>query len=351
TAEGLALKVPAYKVDVTREVDIIEEILRIYGYNNIEIPSQVRASLNYAEKPDKEVVQNLVAELLTANGFNEILANSLTSLKYSDKPDEAVHILNPLSSDLDVMRQSMLFSGLEAIAYNQNRRNPNLKFYEFGKTYRTENENYMESRRLSVFLTGLKHAENWSGKVDSVTFYDFKSAVDAIIKRLNLKNLSTEDSNIPALAFGLKYKKGERTLVEFGKVSDGALKKADASGTVLYADFDWDLIIKSVRTNKITYQEVSRFPSVRRDLSMLLDTDVTFAKLKQIAERSERKLLKELNVFDVYQGDKLPKGKKSYALSFILQDDEKTLADKQIDAIMQKFIVNFEKEAGAEIRK
>ncbi|HEY0670186.1 MAG TPA: phenylalanine--tRNA ligase subunit beta [Sphingobacteriaceae bacterium] len=351
TAEGLALKVPAYKVDVTREVDIIEEILRIYGYNNIEIPSQVRASLNYAEKPDKEVVQNLVAELLTANGFNEILANSLTSLKYSDKPDEAVHILNPLSSDLDVMRQSMLFSGLEAIAYNQNRRNPNLKFYEFGKTYRTENENYIESRRLSVFLTGLKHAENWSGKVHSVTFYDLKSAVDAIIKRLNLRNLSTEDSNIPALAFGLKYKKGERTLVEFGKVSDGALKKADASGTVLYADFDWDLIIKSVRTNKITYQEVSRFPSVRRDLSMLLDTDVTFAKLKQIAERSERKLLKELNVFDVYQGDKLPKGKKSYALSFILQDDEKTLADKQIDAIMQKFIVNFEKEAGAEIRK
>lgn len=351
TAEGLVLKVPAYKVDVTREVDIIEEILRIYGYNNIEIPSQVRASLNYAEKPDKEVVQDLVAELLTANGFNEILANSLTSLKYSDNPDEAVQILNPLSSDLDVMRQSMLFSGLEALAYNQNRRNPNLKFYEFGKTYRTENENYIESRRLSVFLTGLKHAEHWSGKANSVTFYDLKSAVDAIIKRLNLRNLSTEDSNIPALAFGLKYKKGERTLVEFGKVSDSALKKADTSGAVFYADFDWDLILKSVRNNKITYQEVSRFPSVRRDLSMLLNTDVTFGKLKQIAERSERKLLKELNVFDVYQGDKLPKGKKSYALSFILQDDEKTLADKQIDAIMQKFIVNFEKEAGAEIRK
>lgn len=351
TADGLMLQVPAYKVDVTREVDIIEEILRIYGYNNIEISSQVRASLNYAEKPDKEVVQNLIAELLTANGFNEILANSLTSLKYSDRPEEAVRILNPLSSDLDVMRQSLLFSGLEAIAYNQNRRSPNLKFYEFGKIYRADNNDYFENRRLSVFLTGLKQTEQWNSKIKAVTFYDLKSAVDAIVQRLNIKNLSTEDSDHSALAFGLKYKKGERSLVEFGKVSEIALKRADSAGDVFFADFDWDLVLKSIRNNKITYQEVSKFPAVRRDLSMLLNTEVTFGQLKQIAERSERKILKEVNIFDVYQGDKLPQGKKSYALSFTLQDDEKTLADKQIDAIMQKFIINFEKEAGAEIRK
>lgn len=351
TEDGLLLEVPAYKVDVTREADIIEEILRIYGYNNIEIPSQVRASLTYSAKPDKEAVQNLAAELLTANGFNEILSNSLTSLKYAVHPDEAVHILNPLSSDLDIMRQSLLFSGLEAITYNQNRRSPDLKFYEFGKTYHTDKNTYQESNRLSVFLTGSKEAEQWNSPVQPVTFYDLKSAVDAVIQRLNIKGMGTEDSNSPDLVFGLKYQKDGRTLVEFGKVSAAALKRAGSAGDVFYADFDWDLLFRSAGDNKITYREVSRFPSVRRDLSMLLNTGVTFGRLKQIAERSERKLLKEVNIFDVYQGDKMPQGKKSYALSFILQDDEKTLADRQIDAIMQKLIVNFEKEAGAEIRK
>lgn len=351
TAAGLELLVPAYKVDVTREVDVIEEILRIYGYNNIEIPSQVRASLTYAEKPDKEMVQNLVADLLTSNGFNEILANSLTSLKYSSKPEEAVRILNPLSSDLDVMRQSLLFSGLEAIAYNQNRRSLNLKFYEFGKTYRALENGFHESSRMSLFLTGSRQGEQWAGTDKAVSFYDLKSAVDALVERLGIRNLNTEEADNADLAFGLSYKKGDRTLVEFGKVAARLLGKADANGEIFFADFDWDLILKSVKNNKITYREVSKFPAVRRDLSMLIGSGVTFGQLKQIAERTERKLLKEVNVFDVYQGDKLPQGKKSYALSFVLQDDEKTLADKQIDAIMQKFISNFEKEAGAEIRK
>jgi phenylalanyl-tRNA synthetase beta chain len=351
TDEGLVVQVPAYKVDVSREVDIIEEILRIYGYNNIEIPQQVRASLNYAPKPDKEVIQNTVADLLSANGFREILANSLTSLKYSDRPDEAVRILNPLSSDLDVMRQSLLFSGLEAVTYNQNRRSTDLKLYEFGKTYNLSGEGYDESNRLSLFLTGAKQSEQWNNPTKPVSFYDMKAAVDAIISRLNVKGLVTEESDDAGLAFGLKYKKGEHVLVEFGKVSERALKKTDTAGEVFYADFNWDRILKFIRNNKIVHQEVSRFPAVRRDLSLLLNSDVTFNQLKQIAERSERKLLREVAVFDVYQGDKLPQGKKSYALSFIIQDDEKTLADKQIDAIMQKLIVNFEKEAGAEIRK
>jgi len=350
-SEGMKLEVPAYKVDVTREVDIIEEILRIHGYDNVEIPSQIRASLNTTIKPDKEVLQNQVADLLSANGFFEILSNSLTKLSYSADPERAVRILNPLSSDLDVMRQSLLFSGLEAIAYNQNRRNSDLKFYEFGKVYNLDQGAYKENQRLSVFLSGSKRAESWNSKSLNTDFYNLKSAVDLIIGRLNIKGLATSETTNPELSSGISYRKGEKVLVEFGTVSKRSLKKLDISSEVFYADFDWDLIVRSVRNNKISYAEVSKFPSVRRDLSMLLNKDISFEQLKQIAQRTEKGLLKEVNVFDVYLGDKLPEGKKSYALSFLLQDEEKTLTDKQIDAIMQKLILNFEKQAGAEIRK
>ncbi|HEY1063491.1 MAG TPA: phenylalanine--tRNA ligase subunit beta [Daejeonella sp.] len=350
-SEGLKLEVPAYKVDVTREVDIIEEILRIHGYDNVEIPSQIRASLNTTIKPDKEVLQNQIADLLSANGFFEILSNSLTKLSYSAEPERAVRILNPLSSDLDVMRQNLLFSGLEAIAYNQNRRNSDLKFYEFGKVYNLDQDAYKENQRLSVFLSGSKNAESWNSKSINSDFYNLKSAVDLIIGRLNIKGLASSETTNPELSSGISYRKGEKVLVEFGAVSKKSLKKLDVSSEVFYADFDWDLIVRSVRNNKISYAEVSKFPSVRRDLSMLLNKDISFEQLKQIAQKTERGLLKEINVFDVYVGDKLPEGKKSYALSFLLQDEEKTLTDKQIDAIMQKLILNFEKQAGAEIRK
>ena len=351
TSEGMSLQVPAYKVDVTREVDIIEEILRIHGYDNIEIPTQIKASLNFTVKPDKEVLQNQIADLLSANGFMEILSNSLTSLSYSSQPEQAVKILNPLSSDLDVMRQSLLFSGLEAVSYNQNRRNADLKLYEFGKVYSLDGINYKENQRLSIFISGAKEAENWSSKPVSAGFYDLKAAVDQIISRLNIKGLISDEVSDVNFSSGIVYRKGEKALVEFGSVSKKVLKELDISGEVFYADFDWDLVIRSVRSNKISYQEVSKFPSVRRDLSMLLNKDVSFDQLKQIALKTEKGLLKEVNVFDVYVGDKLPEGKKSYALSFLLQDEEKTLADKQIEAIMQKLILNFEKQAGAEIRK
>ena len=351
TSEGMSLQVPAYKVDVTREVDIIEEILRIHGYDNIEIPTQIKASLNFTVKPDKEVLQNQIADLLSANGFMEILSNSLTSLSYSSQPEQAVKILNPLSSDLDVMRQSLLFSGLEAVSYNQNRRNADLKLYEFGKVYNLDGINYKENQRLSIFISGAKEAENWSSKPVSAGFYDLKAAVDQIISRLNIKGLISDEVSDVNFSSGIVYRKGEKALVEFGSVSKKVLKELDISGEVFYADFDWDLVIRSVRSNKISYQEVSKFPSVRRDLSMLLNKDVSFDQLKQIALKTEKGLLKEVNVFDVYVGDKLPEGKKSYALSFLLQDEEKTLADKQIEAIMQKLILNFEKQAGAEIRK
>lgn len=351
TEETLSLQVPPYRVDVTREVDVVEEILRIYGYNNIEIPTQIRASLNNSQRAEKDTVQNQLSDLLTANGFNEILSNSLTKSAYSDNLDTAVKILNPLSSDLDVMRQTMLYSGLEAITYNQNRRAADLKFYEFGKVYSVKEDKYNEVQRFSVFLTGATTTEQWNQKPKPVSFYNLKAIVDSILERLNITSYVVEDATCKKLAYGLQYMLNGKQLVKFGAVTGEALKKVDVDKEVFYADFNFDLILTAVRKNKIVYQEVSKFPAVRRDLSMLIDKAVTFGQLKQIAQRTERKLLKEVSVFDVYQGDKLPAGKKSYALSFIIQDIEKTLTDKAIDAIMQKLIYNLGKEAGAEIRK
>jgi len=352
SAEGLLLAVPAYRVDVTREVDVIEEVLRIYGYNNIEIPTQIRASLNTSVKPERDTIQRIISELLTANGFNEMLANSLTSSSYATDLEHAVKILNPLSNDLDIMRQTLLYSGLEAIAHNQNRRNPNLKLYEFGKVYGVKEDKYSESRQLSLFITGANQGEQWGHKSETVSFYHLKGAIDELVDRLNLKDYSVEDVSDDELSYGLQYNyRGGKTLVKFGSVQASALKKTDVEKEVFFALFNFDLILQLVQKNKITYQEVSKFPAVRRDLSMLVDKAVTFNQLKLIAQKTERKLLTEVNVFDVYQGDKLPAGKKSYALSFILQDEEKTLTDKAIDSIMQKLIYNLGKEAGAEIRK
>jgi phenylalanyl-tRNA synthetase beta chain len=351
TADSLSLQVPPYRVDVTREVDIVEELLRIYGYNNIHIPTQIRASLNTSQKAEKDTVQNQISDLLTANGFNEILSNSLTKSAYSDNLDVAVKILNPLSSDLDVMRQTLLYSGLEAIAYNQNRRAADLKFYEFGKVYSVKDDKYSEVQRFSIFITGADVAEQWNQKQKPVSFYNLKAIVDGILKRLSITDFVVEDATCSKLAFGLQYMLNGKQLVKFGTAGANALKKADVDKEVFYADFNFDLVLAAVRKNVIVYQEVSKFPAVRRDLSMLVDKAVSFGQLKQIAQRTERKLLQEVSVFDVYQGDKLPAGKKSYALSFIIQDSEKTLTDKAIDSIMQKLIYNLGKEAGAEIRK
>ncbi|MDR3696395.1 phenylalanine--tRNA ligase subunit beta [Mucilaginibacter sp.] len=351
TDEGLSLKVPPYRVDITRDVDVVEEILRIYGYNNIEIQTQVRASLNNSQRPEKDSIQSLLSDLLTANGFNEIMSNSLTKSAYSSNLDTAVKILNPLSSDLDVMRQSMLFSGLEAIAYNHNRKNPDLKLYEFGKVYSVEEGKYIETQRFAIFITGADVAAQWNQKSKPASFYNLKAVVDGVLAKLGISDISVEDATCKKLAYGLQYKLNNKQLVKFGSVATEALKKTEVDKEVFYADFNFDMILKQVRKNKIVYSEISKFPAVRRDLSMLIDKNVTFGQLKLIAQKTERKLLQDVNVFDVYQGDKLPAGKKSYALSFILQDSEKTLTDKAIDAIMQKLIYNLEKESGAEIRK
>ncbi|WP_316841582.1 phenylalanine--tRNA ligase subunit beta [Pedobacter gandavensis] len=351
TTEGLSLKVPSYKVDVTRECDVTEEVLRIYGYNNIEIPNKVNASLSYSTKPDKEQTQHVVADMLTANGYLEIWCNSLTKGAYSKTPEESVQILNPLSSDLNVMRQGLLMPALESVAYNLNRKTADIKFYEFGKTYHLINEKYVERPRLLIVLSGANQSEQWNHKASPVTFYNLKAAVDAVIGRLGITNYQSEEVNDENFAYGLKYFRGDKAIVTFGAVTKADLKTADVEKDVFYADFDWALMLDIIKKNKIVNKEVSKYPAVRRDLSMLVDLDVTFDQLKTIAFKTEKRLIKSVQVFDVYVGDRLPEGKKSYALNFTLQDEEQTLTDKQIDAVMQKIISNLAQTAKAEIRK
>ncbi|WP_099372302.1 phenylalanine--tRNA ligase subunit beta [Sphingobacterium sp. 1.A.5] len=350
TNEGFDVLVPPYKVDVTREIDVVEEVLRIYGYNNIELKTQIKASLNTSEKPDREVVLNQIADLLISNGYREILSNSLTKDEYLENPETAVKLLNPLSSDLDVMRQNLLFSALVAIGYNQKRRSADLKVFEYGRSYNLVEENYVEKQLFSLAIAGRKESEQWNNSNNVVSFFDIKAPVDAIIKRLKVEGIRIEEYEGTYFDYGLSYKKGEKVLVSLGAVSKKNLKKTDVDGPVFFAQFDFDLLVKVIKKNKITYKEVSKFPSVRRDLALLLDESVSFEQLRLIANKTERKLLKEVQIFDVYKGDKLPSGKKSYALSFILQDEEKTLTDKQIDTIIQKLIINFEKEVGATVR-
>ena len=351
TAEALELKIPAYKVDVTRECDVTEEVLRIYGYNNIAIPSKINASLSYSAKPNAEQTQHVVADMLTANGYLEIWSNSLTKGAYSKNPAEAVQILNPLSSDLNVMRQELLMPALESVAYNLNRKTADIKFYEFGKTYHLINERYVERPRLLILLSGAVQSEQWNHKANQVSFYHIKAAVDAVMGRLGVANYQSEELKDGNFAFGLKYFRGDKTIVSFGAVTAADKKKADIDKDVYYADFDWALLLDIVKKNRIVNKEVPKYPAVRRDLSMLVDTNVTFDDLKSIAFKSEKKLIRNVQVFDVYIGDKLPAGKKSYALNFTLQDDEQTLTDKQIDSVMQKIIHNLAQAAKAEIRK
>jgi len=249
------------------------------------------------------------------------------------------------------MRQNLLFSALEAIAYNEKRKLSDLKLFEFGHSYHTAGDGYAETPRLALAITGKLLPEQWNQVAKPVSFYHIKASVDGILKRLNISGLQVVDALGAHYQYGLAYERGGKVIVSFGAVSQTDLRKADVGGEVFYAEFDWGQVLKAIRKNKITYREVSKFPAVRRDLSLLVDEDVTFGVLKNIAEKTERKLLKSMNVFDVYKGDKLPAGKKSYALHFILQDEEKTLNDKQIDAIVKKLIYNFEKETGAEVRK
>ena len=367
-AEGLQLEVPAYRVDVQRPCDVVEDILRVYGYNNVEMPEQLKSSLVIkGEEDQKHKLENLVGEQLVGAGFNEILNNSLTKAAYYEDlncypKDRLVSIVNPLSSDLNVMRQSILFGGLESIAHNANRKNPNLKFFEFGNTYQHFNEKadaenpmkaYSEESHLGLCVTGKRVEGSWAHPDEQSSFYELKAYVINVLNRIGLPMgaVAFKESENNIFSKGITVEnRGGKVLVEMGVVARNLQKKFDIDNEVYFADLYWNQLTKAVRKQKVGFKEISKYPAVSRDLALLLDKSVEFACVEQIAYNAERKLLKKVELFDVYEGKNLPEGKKSYAVNFILQDEQKTLNDKAIDAVMQKIIQNLKKQLNAELR-
>ncbi|MES2811135.1 MAG: phenylalanine--tRNA ligase subunit beta [Bacteroidota bacterium] len=353
---GLGLVIPAYRVDVTREIDVIEEILRVYGYNNIEFTQKLNATTSHSSRAEDYKIQNIIANLLVGNGFNEMMANSLTSPSYvtlSENLNESnnVVMLNPLSGDLSAMRQSLLFSALEAVSFNINRRNSDLKLFEFGKTYHKLLSGNQENAHLTLTMTGDRNQESWTNTQKPTDFFLFKGYVIGILERLGLsKSIVTTALTTDIFSEGLTLELGSSTLVEFGTIKKSVLKHFDIKQEVFFADFNWNSILKHVSANNIKFAEISKYPEVRRDLALLLDKSVEFAKILELAKKTEKGLLKEVDLFDVYEGKNLPEGKKSYAVSFILQDDSKTLTDSQIDKVMSKLTQTFETELGASLR-
>ncbi|WP_300567774.1 phenylalanine--tRNA ligase subunit beta [Flavobacterium sp.] len=351
---GLGLIIPAYRVDVTREIDVIEEILRVYGYNNINFTQKLNASISHSSRTEDYKIQNIIANFLVGNGFNEMMANSLTTPNYvalSDSLNESnnVLMLNPLSGDLSAMRQSLLFSGLEAVSFNINRRNNDLRLFEFGKTYHKLLSGNQENNHLTLFMTGDKTSESWTTAQKPSDFFLFKGYVLAILERLGLNKIVSQPLNTDVFAEGMVYEMGNSTLVEFGTVKKSILKHFDIKQEVFFADFNWNAILKQI-SNNIKYTEIPKYQEVRRDLALLLDNKIEFVQLFDLAKKTEKALLKDVNLFDVYEGKNLPAGKKSYAISFILQDNTKTLTDSQIDKVMSKLTQNFETEFGATLR-
>ena len=357
TERGLGLLVPSYRVDVQREADVIEEILRIYGYNNIGFSEKVNATMAHSSKYDDHNMQNVVATQLIGQGFFEIMTNSLVSEKeittYAPQPEQAVKLLNPLSTDLGYMRKNLLFSGLEVIAYNINRKRTDLKLFEFGKNYHFIEGKYSENKHLTVYLTGNKQAEHWADTPKKATFFELKGVIEAIFERIGLHNLSILplEAAEGIASEGFRWLLGEQLLGTMGVVKNKILKEVGIKQEVLFADLCWEAILEQVKGYKVRYKEIAKYPEVRRDLALLLDDSITFADIYRVAFSAEKDLLKSLNLFDVYQGDKLPQGKKSYAVSFTLQDNAKTLTDKQIDKTMQRLQTAFEQQLGAALRE
>jgi len=355
TESKLGLTVPPFRVDVKREADIVEEILRVYGYNNVKIADKVNMSIPSFDNLDTNKIQNIIAQQLVAQGFYETMANSLTKPDYATYPESIntdfnVTLLNPLSNDLCVMRQSMLFSGLEAVIYNINRKNSNLKFFEYGNTYHKFSNGYEEKFHLSLFLTGNKAPINWHSAKAKSDFFYLKGIVKAVLERLGITTLKTTPTKNDIFLEGINFQKGKIKLVEFGVVSPKILKKFGIKQEVLFADFDWKAILNLLEKDNFNVKAIPKFPEVKRDLALLIDENVSFKEIYNIALQTERNLLKDVDLFDVYTGDKLPKGKKSYAVSFVLQDTNKTLEEKQIDKIMQKLQEAFKKQCKAALR-
>ena len=351
---GLGLVIPSYRVDVQREIDVIEEILRVYGYNNINFSKKLNATVSISPRTEDYKVQNIIASQLNSQGFNEMMANSLTTASYTQlseqlKENHNVIMLNPLSNDLAAMRQSLLFSGLEALSYNINRRNSDLKFFEFGKTYHKYLAGYEEHKHLTLFITGNRNQESWTNTQKPSDFFLFKGYVNGVLSRLGIQKIQNLPMSSDVFSEGIAIGYNNEILVEYGVVKKSILKHFDIKQEVMFADFNWDLILKAL-SNKIKFTEIPKYPEVRRDLSLLLDDSISFDAIYNIARQTEKSLLKDINLFDVYQGKNLPEGKKSYAVSFTIQDSTKTLTDVQIDKIMGKLQKNFETELGASLR-
>ncbi|MCF8294663.1 MAG: phenylalanine--tRNA ligase subunit beta [Bacteroidales bacterium] len=366
TSETLDVLVPPYRVDVKREADVIEEILRIYGYNYVQIDHKVQSTISHKMHPDSHQIKNLISDFLTANGFHEIMSNSLTKAEYykeltSFPSDKLVTIHNPLSQDLNAMRQSLLFGGLEAIAYNANHKNASLKLYEFGNSYFYNPDNqsnnllnaYSEEFQLAFFISGNRTAQNWLQAESPSGFYDVKTYVEQVILKSGIQSFPNVQEEISSDIFdyGLSYTaKNQGLLAEIGSISPKLLKAMDIDQPVYFGLIHWDQLLKIIKISKVVYTEIPKFPIVRRDLAMIVDQSVTFSQLEQLAYKQERKILRKVSIFDVYQGEHIPEGKKSYALSFYLQDETKTLNDKHIDKIINHIASAFTSELQAQIR-
>jgi phenylalanyl-tRNA synthetase beta chain len=364
--KGLDLSIPTYRVDVTREVDVIEEILRIYGFNQIHTTEKLNTSLTYSEGIDKEKYTEAVPTLLTGKGFYEIMSNSLTKSDYYKNletyPDShLVYLHNPLSQDLNSMRQTLLFGGLEAIAHNINRQRPNLKLFELGNCYARHPQKahsddalqpYEENAHLGLFMTGAYTRESWMTGQDQTSFFHLKGTVEALLAKLGFepRRFKKEEVENDVYAQALRYKIKKHTIAEVGMVHEGLLQRFDIETPVFYGDLHWDQLLQHAENNVVEYEEIPKYPEVRRDLALLVDQDVRFDQIEELAYQSERKVLREVNLFDVYQGEKLGANKKSYAVSFILRDEKQTLKDKQIEKVMNKLIKTFREKLGAEIR-
>jgi phenylalanyl-tRNA synthetase beta chain len=354
TEGGLGLTIPSYRTDVQREADIIEEILRVYGYNNIEFSNKLNTSISFDSDIETKV-ENITANQLTALGFNETMANSLTKSTYVNlskniNEETNVKMLNPLSNDLVVLRQSMLFSGLESVSYNLNRKNSSLKFYEFGKTYHLYNEKYHEEKHLTLFVTGNRTKESWKTNTNISDFFYVKGVIEAVLERLGIQNLKGSPVKSDVFSEGITFSVGKIKLAEFGIVKHSILKEFGIKQEVLFADIHWDNVLKLSGKKSIKVAGLTKFPTVKRDLALLVNSKTEFKEIYNLAFQSERKMLKAVDLFDVYEGDKLPEGKKSYAISFVLHDENKTLAEKQIDKIMQKLQQSFENNLDAVLR-
>ena len=355
TETGLGLTVPAYRNDVEREADVIEEILRVYGYNNIKTTEKLNASISTTSRFEDYKIQNIVGNQLASQGFFEILSNSLTTPNYVAlseqlKEEHNITMLNPLSNDLSVLRQSLLFSGLEVVSFNINRKQADLRLFEFGKTYHGYDDKREEFKHLSMFITGNQTSENWHGTNRKTDFFLMKGLIVSILERLGISRFNESPIKSDLFTEGLSFGLGKNKLVDFGIVKKPILKHFDIDQEVIFADFKWDALLDLIKHNKIKFKAIPKYPAVRRDFALLLDDNVTFEAIYKLAKQSEKQLLRDVNLFDVYQGKNLPKGKKSYAVSFTIQDENKTLTDKQIDKIMNKLQGNFEKQLGAELR-